>query len=331
MIVARVLAREPVTIDQAFFLNRIREADALRQRLIPGRSVYRVIHSEGDRLPGLIVDRYDEAIVIQILTAGMERRQKMILDALDELFHPRLVIARNDSTMREHEGLARERLVLRGDSPTDITVLINGLKVSVDLWAGQKTGLFLDQMDNYHLAERIAAGARVLDCFCYLGIWGLHAAQAGASRVLGIDRSEAAIQQAQRIAKANGYEDRCNFQTGNVFDELRERDRRRELYDVIILDPPAFVKSRARLAEAIRGYKEINLRAMRLLRPGGFLITCSCSHYLQAEQFRALLLDAACDARRSPRLLAQQGQGPDHPIVLGMPETEYLKCFLLEL
>jgi len=335
MIVGRVLAREPVPIDEAFFLTKLRQAQSWRERMFAltesdkPRSAYRVIHSEGDGLPGLIVDRYADALVIQLLTAGMERRRQMIVDALEELFHPRLIVARNDSPMREREGLIRERSVLQGGPPAEVLVEMNGLKLELDLWEGQKTGLFLDQVENYPLLQRIAAGAEVLDCFCYLGLWGLHAARYGAKRVTGIDQSEFAVQRAAALAQQNGYDERCSFQAANVFDDLRERERRRESFDLIILDPPAFVKNRARLPEAIRGYKEINLRALRLLRPGGFLISCSCSHHLLAEQFRALLLEAAADVRRPVRLLAQRGQGPDHPVILSMPETEYLKVFLL--
>jgi 23S rRNA (cytosine1962-C5)-methyltransferase len=232
--------------------------------------------------------------------------------------------------MREREGLPRERGVLRGEPLPHPIVQMNGLHVSVDLLEGQKTGLFLDQANNYHLIERLAPQAEVLDCFCYVGLWGLHAARYGAARVTGIDQSAASIEQATALAVTNGLSDRCTFQVGNVFDALKERDRRREAYDLVILDPPAFVKSRARLQEAIGGYKEINLRALRLLRPGGILVTCSCSHHLSSERFRDLLLEAAHDVRRPLRLVAHGGQGPDHPILLGMPETEYLKCLVVQ-
>src|SRR5947209_2568458 len=200
--------------------------------------------------------------------------------------NPRTIIARNDSPMREREGLPRERAILRGQIPPEPTVTINGLDVTVDLLEGQKTGLFLDQIDNYPLIERMAGGADVLDCFCYVGLWSLHAARYGATRVTGIDQSPAAVKQATALAERNGLADRCVFRVANAFDELRERDRRREAFDLVILDPPAFVKARNRIPEALAGYKEINLRAMRLLRPGGFLVTCSCSYHLSGGQFR---------------------------------------------
>ena len=337
MILGRVLAREPVPIDQSFFLNRLREAQDWRERILALsdqdklRAAYRVVHSEGDALPGLIVDRYGDAVVLQILTAGMERRRELIVQAVDKILQPRLIVGRNDSPMREREGLPRDRSLFRGELPAESTVTINGLNITVDLWEGQKTGLFLDQVENYRLLERLAPGAQVLDCFCYLGLWALHAARFGAARVIGIDQSSSVIEQAKTLAQQNGYGHTCMFQAANVFDDLRERDRRREAFDLIILDPPAFAKSRTQLAEALRGYKEINLRAMRLLRPGGFLITSSCSHHLGVQQFREVLWEAAADIRRPVRLVAQRGQNSDHPVILGMPETEYLKCFVLQV
>jgi 23S rRNA (cytosine1962-C5)-methyltransferase len=330
-IAVRVLARDRVPVDLQFFLARVRQAAASRERFMRIRSVYRVVHGEADSLPGLVVDRYGDAVAIQLLTAGMDRRRDLILIAVEEVLRPRTIVARNDSTMREREGLPRERAVLRGQIPPDPTVTINGLDVSVDLLGGQKTGLFLDQIDNYPLIEQIAGGADVLDCFCYVGLWGLHAARFGATRVAGIDQSPAAIKQATALAERNGLADRCAFRVANVFDELRERDRRREAFDLVILDPPAFVKARNRIPEALAGYKEINLRAMRLLRPGGFLVTCSCSYHLSAEQFRLMLWDAARDVRRTARVVAQGGQGRDHPVLLGLTESEYLKCCVLQV
>ena len=330
-IAIRLLARDRASIDPDFFIHRIREAQAWRDRMIEARSAYRVVHSEADGLPGLIVDRYDNAVVIQILTAGMDRRRDLILNAIQEVLQPQTIVARNDSPMREREGLPRERVVIRGELLSSLAVQVNGLDVAVDLLGGQKTGLFLDQIDNYPLVERLADGATVLDCFCYTGLWGLHAARYGAARVTGLDQSAPAIAQATAQAGRNGLAEQCAFRVRNVFDDLRERDRHREIFDLVILDPPAFVKSRARLQEATAGYKEINLRSMRLLRPGGFLVTCSCSHHLTAEQFRRLLWEAARDVRRTVRLVAQGAQGRDHPILLGMPESEYLKCFVLQV
>jgi 23S rRNA (cytosine1962-C5)-methyltransferase len=330
-IAVRVLARDRVSVDQNFFLEKIRQAQALRERVMAQRSAYRVVHGETDGLPGLVVDRYGDAVALQLLTAGMDRRRDLILSAVEEILRPHTIVARNDSTMREREGLPRERAVIRGQIEPEPTVTINGLDVAVDLLGGQKTGLFLDQIDNYPLIERMAGGADVLDCFCYVGLWGLHAARYGATRVTGIDQSPAAIKQATVLAERNSLADRCAFRVANVFDELRERDRRREAFDLVILDPPAFVKSRNRIPEALAGYKEINLRAMRLLRPGGFLVTCSCSYHLSAEQFRHMLWDAARDVRRIARLVAQEAQGRDHPVLLGLAESEYLKCCVLQV
>ena len=327
----RLLARERVPIDQAFFTTRLLQAHAWRERVMESKSAYRVVHGEADGLPGLIMDRYGETVVIQLLTAGMERRRELILPALEAVLHPQTVVARNDSPMREREGLSRERGVIHGELPPSLTVQVNGLDVAIDPLEGQKTGLFLDQIDNYRLLERLASGAEVLDCFCYSGLWGLHAARYGASRVIGVDQSVSAVEQATALAAQNGLSDRCTFVTGNVFDDLKERDRRREIFDMVILDPPAFVKTRTRLAEAMGGYKEINLRAMRLLRPGGILVTCSCSYHLSGERFRNLLLEAAHDVRRTLKLVAQGRQPADHPILLGVAETEYLKCFVLQV
>lgn len=330
-IAIRLFGRDRTPIDENFFLTRIRRAQAWREKMLGERSAYRVVHAEADGLPGLIVDRYGDALAIQVLTAGMDRRRDLILKAIVEVLQPRAIVARNDSPMREREGLARERGVLWGALPPELVVQVNGLTVAVDLLEGQKTGLFLDQLDNYRLVERLADGAEVLDCFCYTGLWGLHAARHGAAHVTGLDQSAPAIARARVLAERNGLAERCSYHAGNVFDELKERDRRRESFDLIVLDPPAFVKTRARLPEAIAGYKEINLRSMRLLRAGGCLITCSCSHHLTAEQFRRLLQDAAGDVRRTVRLVAQGAQGQDHPVLLGMPESEYLKCFVLQV
>ena len=330
MIGARLLARDRIPINQSFFMSRLEHAQAWRDKLLGTRTAYRLVHGEADGLPGLIVDRYGDAIAFQILTAGMERRYDLIVTALEKVLHPHLIVVRNDSPMRAREGLTRYRSAVTGGPSTEVTVRLHGLEIMVDLMEGQKTGLFLDQFDNYRLIEPLSPGAEVLDCFCYVGLWGLHAARFGAARVTGIDQSHTALSRATAMAKNNGIDERCAFQVGNVFEDLKERDRHRESFDLIILDPPAFVKSRARLSEAIRGYKEINLRALRLLRPGGFLVTCSCSHHLSADRFQEILLDAAYDVRRSLKLVARRGQGPDHPVVIGMPETEYLKCFLLQ-
>src|SRR2546427_8217683 len=277
-IAVRVLARDRVSVDQNFFLEKIRQAQALRERLfsthppqprqaaplpVAERSAYRFVHGEADGLPGLVVDRYGDAVAIQLLTAGMDRRRDLILSAVEEVLRPHTIVARNDSTMREREGLSRERTVIRGQIQPEPTVTINRLDVAVDLLGGQKTGLFLDQIDNYPLIERMAGGGEVLDCFCSVGLWSLHSARYGAPRVTGIGQSPAAGKQATALAERDRLAERCVFRVANAFDELRERDRRREAFDLVILDPPAFVKARNRIPEALAGYKEINLRAMR--------------------------------------------------------------------
>jgi 23S rRNA (cytosine1962-C5)-methyltransferase len=336
VIVGRLLTRERVPIDDTFFTRQLQQAQASRERMLGVNSSdcarpYRVVHGEADVLPGLVVDRYGDALVLQFMTAGMERRRDVIVSVVDKMFQPRFIVARNDSPMRVREGLSRERLILKGSAPAHTVVTVNDLNVMVDLWDGQKTGLYLDQIDNYPAIAGPSKDGKVLDCFSYVGLWGLHAARYGAIRVICVDQSASALQRAATIAAENGYGGRCVFHAANVFDDLKDRERHRELYDLIILDPPAFVKSRSRLAEAIRGYKEINLRAMKLLRSGGYLMTCSCSHHLSADQLKKLVLEAAGDIRRSVRLIARHGQGSDHPVLLAMPETEYLKCFLLQV
>jgi 23S rRNA (cytosine1962-C5)-methyltransferase len=339
VILARLLTWQDETIDQDWLATRIRSAIALRARLRPpppagGSSdggALRLVFSEGDGLPGLIVDRYGELLVVQALTAGMDRWLPTIVDILQAECGPAAILARHDVGSRTLEGLPSEKRWLRGAWDGPVAVTVGGFRLQVDCWAGQKTGLYLDQADNYALVHRAAAGGRVLDGACYTGLWSLHAGRAGATEVIGIDLSESAIAAAGSHAAANGLAERCRFLTGNLFDELKRRSEAGERFDVVILDPPSFVKSRSQVADALRGYKEINLRAMKLLRPGGFLVTSSCSYHIRPELFRAMLAEAAADAQRSARLLDWRGQASDHPALLAVPETDYLKCAWLQL
>lgn len=327
----RLLTHRPEPIDTDFFTRRIKQALDLRQRLFSQRSSYRLVYSEGDRLPGLIVDRYGDVLVLQLLTAGMERLREPVLAALLGLVRPRYVLARNDAPVRRLEGLPQERVDLFGERPESVSIESNGLQFELDIWSGQKTGFFLDQAENYATLQDYAAGGRVLDAFCYTGAWGLHAVRCGAKEVLGIDSSAAAIAQANKNAAANGLTDRCRFEEADVFVALRDLAGRGERFDLVILDPPAFAKSKEKLAEAVRGYREINRQALRLLAPGGVLISCSCSYQLGREAFLEMLQIAARDAHRTVRLLEFRGQSRDHPVLVAAPEGGYLKCAVLEV
>ncbi|HZR46141.1 MAG TPA: class I SAM-dependent rRNA methyltransferase, partial [Candidatus Manganitrophaceae bacterium] len=240
-------------------------------------------------------------------------------------------VARNDASSRAIEGLPVEKKVLTGELKGPVVISKNGLEFEVDLLEGQKTGFFLDQSENYRALKGLVEGGEVLDAFCYTGSWSMHAAKLGAKEVTGIDQSEGAIDGARRNALLNRLESRCRFEAANVFDILTAYEKEGRLYDCIILDPPSFVKRRKEVENAVRGYKEINLRAMKLLRPGGFLVSCSCSYHLSQGRFRELLSDAAHDARRELRLLSFQPQPKDHPILVALPETEYLKCVVLQV
>jgi 23S rRNA (cytosine1962-C5)-methyltransferase len=330
VIAVRLLTREDIPIDEGFFEKRIRQSQSLREGLLPGEEAYRLVFGEADGLPGLIVDRYVPVLVTQFLTAGMDRLRDLILKILNNRFNPTAIVTRNDATSRKLEGLSVEKKLLYGELPASVLIRKNGLSFEVDVLEGQKTGFFLDQSENYRALAGIAKGKKVLDAFCYTGAWGLHALHYGAVSVLGLDSSEKAIQQARTNAKRNGMEDRARFQEEEVFDGLRKLLAEGERYDLIILDPPSFVKSRKEIKGAIRGYKEINRLAMLLLTAEGILVTCSCSHLMDDATFRSILIDAAADAKKSFRIMAWRTQGSDHPIILGIPETEYLKCVILQ-
>jgi 23S rRNA (cytosine1962-C5)-methyltransferase len=330
IIAIRLLTRKDIPIDENFFDRKIQQALAMRERLLPGEEAYRLVFGEADGLPGLIIDRYGSVLVAQFLTAGMDRLSDVILKVLVNHFHPKAILARNDTSSRKLEGLPAEKKLLYGELPAIVIISKNGLSFQVDIWEGQKTGFFLDQSENYFALASLAKGRRVLDAFCYTGAWGLHALHYGASSSLGLDSSEKAIGQARTNAKRNGMEDRASFQEEEVFDGLRKLLAKGEQYDLIILDPPSFVKNRKELKDAVRGYKEINRLAMLLLTAEGILVTCSCSHLMDAATFRSILVDAAADAKRSFRIMAWRTQGPDHPIILGIPETQYLQCVILK-
>jgi len=331
LITVRLLTPRREAIDSRFFHRRIEEAWRRRERLFPEADAYRLVYSEGDLLPGLIVDRYGDQFVVQALTLGMELRTELVCEALETLFHPQAIVARNDVGIRTLEGLPVEKKILRGSVQGPVDIREADLRFAVDPWEGQKTGFYLDQRDNRCLLRPFLRGPRVLDAFCYTGAWGLHAARAGAREVLGIDESPRAIAWATRQAEHNGLQDICRFEMADVFRYLKDADARGERFDCIIMDPPAFVKSRAKVREGLHGYWEINRRAMRLLTPGGYLITCSCSYHVDPDTFRGTLARAARAVHRTALLLEMRSQGRDHPVLLPVGESAYLKCAVIAL
>jgi 23S rRNA (cytosine1962-C5)-methyltransferase len=329
LITVRLMTPRREVIDTAFFRRRLDAALRRRERFLPGVQSYRLVYSEGDLLPGLIVDRYQDHLVLQTLTLGMELRTEAICEALESLMQPQAIVARNDVGIRTLEGLPPEKKVLRGILQTPVEIWERDIRFRVDPWDGQKTGFYLDQRENRCTLRPLLTGGRVLDAFCYTGAWALHAARAGAREVFAVDESAKAIRWASDQAEDNGLDQVCQFAVSNVFDFLKDADARHERFDCIILDPPAFVKSRSKLREGLQGYWEINRRAMRLINPGGCLITCSCSYHVDPDTFRATLSRAARAARRSVALLEMRSQARDHPVLLPLSESAYLKCAVL--
>lgn len=330
-IAVRILTNQREPIDEDFFRKRLKNALTYRERVKPNASCYRLIYGEGDLLPGLIVDRFEDYLVVQFLTMGMEVNRDLIIAVLVELCQPKGIIERSDTSTRHLEELPERSGCIYGTCPESLVIVDNDLKFHVNLLEGQKTGYFLDQSANRAVLAKYARGRRSLDCFCHIGSFAIHAAAYGASSVLGVDISEDAIGQAEANAVLNGVGDRCRFKVANAFDFLRDQVGKKEVYDLVILDPPAFTKSKQALDGAIRGYKEINLRGLKLLRPGGILVTCSCSYHLSADLFWEIIAAAAADNKQRIRLIERRSQGLDHPVLLGVPETEYLKCFIFEV
>ena len=333
----RMLATERVTVGRAFFEERIRAALAVRRKHLPQASSFRVVNAESDFLSGLIVDKYEDILVLQTSSLGMDQRKADIVAALQEVFAPRAILERNDIASRKFEGLPDASGVLAGEFSGDLVVKLNGLSFHVNPALGHKTGLYLDQQMNYERVAESANGAQVLDCFSFLGGFGLHAARAGAARVLGLDQSSEATAEAVRNAALNGLTDRCAFETVNVFDWLkaqtvtRPHEKLIPRFDLVVLDPPTFTRNRASVPDALRGYKEIHLRALKLLKPGGTLATFCCSHHVDGGLFLDVILAAAFDARKTLRRTAIYGQSIDHPVIPAIPETEYLKGFAFEV
>ena len=327
----RLLTRQREDIDSiSFYKERLQAALAHRSKLYPSMATFRAVYGESDFLPGLVVDKYDQYLSVQFLSAGLEKRRDIIVAALLHVLEPRGIIARNDVSVRSLEGLDEKVEVLAGQIPDLVEIEENGLRFQIDLRHGQKTGGFLDQKENHLLLRDICAGEKVLDCFCYAGSWAAHAGRFGAASALGIDISARAVAQATNNAELNNLKDRVSFEECDAFERLRSLKHEGQRFGVVIMDPPAFVKSRKNIAEATKGYLTVNRRALELLEPGGHLITCSCSFHMGREAFRDLLIQAARLAQREIRLVSVHSQAPDHPVLLSFPESEYLKCFKLQ-
>lgn len=333
----RMLSNERVEVNTAFFVERIRAAMEVRKRHMPGASSFRVVSAEADLLSGLIIDKYEDVVVLQISSLGMEQHKATIVEAIQKVFRPRSVYERNEIASRQFEGLPPLSGLLAGEPVETVDVTINGLKFTVDLRAGHKTGMYLDQQVNHARVGDMAKGAVVLDCFTFLGGFALHCARAGARQVIALDQSEDAIQAARANAERNAVSGNTQFEVCNVFDWLKAKtttgpnERLVPQFDLIILDPPSFTRNRASVPDALRGYKEIHVRALKLLKPGGTLATFCCSHHVDARLFEDVALSAAYDQRKLLRRVATFTQAPDHPVLPSIPETEYLKGAAYEL
>ena len=329
-IALRIMSLHDEPIDEAFIRRRIHEAVEYRRTFADLHSC-RMVFAESDRLPALIVDSFGDVLVLQCLALGMEPFKDMIVDALVDELHPAGVYERNDVPVRTLEGLPMTTGLLSGEVPDRVEMMENGIRFLVDVKEGQKTGFFLDQKENRAAIAPFVKDRTVLDCFTHTGSFALHAGHYGAARVTGVDISGYACAFASENAQLNQLSDRVSFVEANAFDLLSEESRKGVQYDTIILDPPAFTKSRSTVERASKGYKEINLRAMKMIRPGGFLVTCSCSQHVLPAAFLDIVKDAAKDARVQLRQIEYRTQGRDHPILPAAPETQYLKCGIFQI
>lgn len=336
----RVMTYTPgEAIDQAFFTRRVQECYDYRRRFVDSDS-FRLIYGEADFLPGLVVDKFHDVLVIQILSLGMEVRKDLIQSALQEVLNPRAIYERSDVGVRELEGLEQRTGLLYGELDGDVVIEENGLKMVVDVVGGQKTGYFFDQRENRAAIRDLVKqtvegepGASVLECFSHTGSFTVHAAAYGAQNITTLDISEHAIDTAIKNVELNGYEDKADFEfvVADAFEQLREWEREKRQWDVVILDPPAFAKSRHAVPGAVRGYKEINLRGMKLVKERGFLVTASCSYHMHPDLFLETIAEAAFDARKILRLVEYRTAGKDHPKLQGMDENNYLKFAIFEV
>lgn len=331
LIMIRILTRDiSEEINEEFFVSRITRAWEYRKKLINTDSC-RVIFGEADGLPGLIVDKFNDYLSVQVLTFGMEQFKDLIVKILDRVIGPEGIFERNDNSVRRLEGLEESKGYLQGFFEPHTIINENGIRMFVDIENGQKTGYFLDQRENRLAIKDIVKDATVLDCFCHTGSFSLHAAYFGAKHVTAIDISEHAIETAEKNVRLNNLEGKIDFVCANAFDLLREMQKEGKLFDVVILDPPAFTKSAKKIESAYRGYKEINLRGLKLVKPGGYLVTASCSHYMYPDLFRKMLGEAALDAKKTIREVEYRTQAKDHPYLWGFDESRYLKFFILNI
>lgn len=331
-IVARRFSRHKEDLDLPFFIRRLQRAWSRRERMTSlDRSLCRVVWSESDGLPGVVIDRYGPHFVLQTLTLAMDMRRELITQAIVEVFQAESVVERNDSPIRLAEGLPQRTGALHGTMPEPFRVTTDCGSFLIDLPGGQKTGIYLDQLDNYRDAGSRAAGKRVLDCFCNQGGFALACAKAGAGHVTAVDVSDSAIAAARANAEAMGLADKIEFVCANVFDFLKEREASGSTWDYVILDPPSFTRSKKSLGDAMRGYKEIHLRSLKMIPSNGQLSTYCCSHHVSTGDFRGVILEAAVDAKKTLCQTAFHHQRPDHPILAGVPESEYLRGYTFEL
>ena len=330
-IVIRLLTRNKADeINEQFFFDRILKCWEYRKKLGYTENC-RLVFGEADSLPQLIIDKFNDYFVIQTLALGIDIWKPAIVNTLNKIFNPKGIYERNDIPVRELEGLSQQKGFLSAPFDTQIIINENGLKFHVDIENGQKTGYFLDQQDNRRAIEHIVKGADVLGAFTYTGTFEIHAAHYGATSVLGLDISAYAVEQANQNAKLNNVQDICRFETANAFDVLKQWAKEGRQYDVVMLDPPAFTKSRETIQKAITGYKEINLRGMKLIKPGGFLVTSSCTNLVSSELFLQIIDMAAKDAKRKIRQVVFQTQSPDHPIIWSIENTQYLKFLIIQI
>ncbi len=327
-IALRFITARDIEIDKGFWFERIKDAFARRKKVVTNANAYRIAHAEADYLPSLIIDRYDEHLAIQTLSAGMDKIKDVIVEILVELLRPKSIIARNDVTARTLEGLPEEKGVLYGNPPKKIEAYEGEIKYLVDVLNGQKTGAYLDQRGNRIAAEKYAKG-KALDCFAYQGLFSLHIARY-ADEVIAVESSAQALKVLEENAKLNKLTN-IKTQDGNVFDVLKSYQKEAAQFDLIVLDPPAFAKSKRDLEDAVRGYVDINFRSMKLLSKGGHLITCSCSYNLSEAGFYEIIKEALKESKRDARLIEKRIQPPDHPILVNFPESNYLKCLILEM
>ncbi|MBS4043113.1 MAG: class I SAM-dependent rRNA methyltransferase [Chitinophagaceae bacterium] len=329
-ILVRLLTRKKEDINELFFYNKILQAWQYRQKLGYVENC-RLVFGEADELPALIIDKFNDYFVFQTLSLGIDQYKNFIVNAIEKIFNPKGIYERNDVPVRELEGLPLQKGFLSNPFDTNIIINENGLKFHVDIENGQKTGYFLDQQDNRKAIQHIVKGADVLGAFTYTGTFEIHAAHYGAKTVYGIDISENAVAQANKNATLNGYENICKFEAMNAFDVLKNWSKEGKKYDVVMLDPPAFTKSRATIQKAVTGYKEINLRGMKLINDGGFLVTSSCTNLVDPELFLHTIQQAARDAKKKIKQVVFNAQSSDHPIVWGLENTNYLKFLIVEV